>query len=82
MDSRFVTLFFFPVLNHPTNFEEPLEVVDLSSSHREEDEGFKKGPHHNSGKFGVLVDLSCGLSRGGSCSPARVSLFSWLQIAL
>ena len=39
------------LLDDPANLEEPLEVVNLSNSHRDEDKGLEERPHHNPEHF-------------------------------
>ena len=38
---------FSRLLNDAPDFEETLEVVDLTDSHRDEDQRFKERPHHD-----------------------------------
>ena len=39
------------LLDDPADLEEPLEVVNLSNSHRDEDKGLEERPHHNPEHF-------------------------------
>jgi len=43
------------VSDNSPNFEEPFEVVDLTESHRDEDESFKERPQHDA-RVGVVVN--------------------------
>ena len=45
----------FHLLDDSSDFKEPLEIIDLSKRHGDEQEGLKHGPPHHTG-VGIVID--------------------------